>query len=389
MQLHQQKNPELVFILLFFFFLNLTSFFIGLKILFGYNFSDKNVVKDDKMAFSVFSPSQNASQFKNYFKESQMDNWQEWRYANFKDQDSDLRGFFMFYGQGDLSKSDKGRAGVYINLHSKDFGDFYLSRSFRADRYSDSGDFSNFSINDNNHKTNFFMEADNSDNYKVKIQNTGDTTEEIEVDLTYKRITKGFMVDNVSFSAIDQINNNDWMSWVVPMPYAYVTGTIKHKGKEINIRNATGYMDHNFGFWVGDDMKWDWNQFNDMQKKISISTIKTEFSRQGNNSENKGFLVITDEKGIRVKANDIDFSYEPLKDKGIRHPDNIKVFARNKDNKVDIHVKCINRYDSFLNDCDSLASGAIRSQEVLSFKELFGFSEHRDFTLPNSAQESN
>lgn len=68
-----------------------------------------------------------------------------------------------------------------------------------------------------------------------------------------------------------RVGTLDWeyMSWLVQMPRASVTGSITVDGKYYVI-NGPGYHDHNWGEWIPTDALWNWVQFSNARMSITM-----------------------------------------------------------------------------------------------------------------------
>lgn len=72
--------------------------------------------------------------------------------------------------------------------------------------------------------------------------------------LTYVQLADG-MNENVEVPELMQL---DWVSY---MPAARVSGVMHYQGQTIQINNALGYHDHNYGYWPEAIFNWLWAQF--------------------------------------------------------------------------------------------------------------------------------
>eukprot|EP01102_Stenamoeba_stenopodia_P021772 TRINITY_DN886_c0_g1_i1.p1 TRINITY_DN886_c0_g1~~TRINITY_DN886_c0_g1_i1.p1 ORF type:complete len:382 (-),score=70.55 TRINITY_DN886_c0_g1_i1:137-1282(-) len=71
------------------------------------------------------------------------------------------------------------------------------------------------------------------------------------------------------------------VSWIVYMPQALISGQWTVNGNTFEIKQATGYHDHNFGIWPSWDLLWAWVQYNDDQVVLVGSASTNENAPSG------------------------------------------------------------------------------------------------------------
>jgi hypothetical protein len=71
------------------------------------------------------------------------------------------------------------------------------------------------------------------------------------------------------------------MSWLVYIPGAWVTGTVKIDDNEPYVIAAPGYHDHNWGEWIPTDALWNWAQCYDPTKSLAFEMGDFRFKPVG------------------------------------------------------------------------------------------------------------
>ncbi len=108
------------------------------------------------------------------------------------------------------------------------------------------------------------IEVVDASTYRV-ISTTRDGS--IALDLTYTRR------DEPQWLANDVHGHDEpWeiSSWLVYMPCASVSGTVRWQGKTYTLRNATGYHDHDWGMWHEYAKTWSWAYVSNPDREISF-----------------------------------------------------------------------------------------------------------------------
>jgi len=270
---------------------------------------------------SVFNPD-NADHLKkdaSHFNSgaAHLTDWKEWWYFNFHAPDVEngkqWDGIVVFHTKGDLGSGapgDKVRVvvGIWADGALRWAADVPLAMlGDDMSGYSSSTTKCDVSV-----KT---AVSDNStakydaakDEYKIHVVNAAGN---MLIDLTYTRITKGFLPDMNGFP------NGGWreLYWAVPMPYADVSGTITLPiyGQK-NITDATGYHDHNWGFWADVDAAWDWGECPIPGSNATVIFGKVSGDNNPpNNYGTAGVVVAVDANGIVAWGEhpDIDVTYK-------------------------------------------------------------------------------
>ena len=70
------------------------------------------------------------------------------------------------------------------------------------------------------------------------------------------------------------LSQGEVINWIVASPKMEVNGKFIVNGKNYTLNNATGYHDHNWGYWNWRDLGWDWGQ-----------VIQTRYHLDGNDKE--------------------------------------------------------------------------------------------------------
>jgi hypothetical protein len=125
----------------------------------------------------------------------------------------------------------------------------------------------------------------------------------INVDLNYVSAdTPVFLARDVHGQAPDPV----WevSSWLVYMPCARVTGRINFRGRQIDLQNAKGYHDHDWGMWHEYARTWSWAAFYSPDKQLSF-----DFGLHAAFQESVAYLRVG---GIRELIKDGSFTFTQL-----------------------------------------------------------------------------
>lgn len=177
-------------------------------------------------------------------------NYVEWKYFNFVQKD--LVGYFVYYILDPEEKTHLGGGRLLARVFKKNKLRGTLAKvpvdEIQFDCVGAGVDMAGAKIAEKNFH-----------NYHIN----GDL-DDISWDLSYEQkspTVESFMNKNVGLLPWEKA------SWLIKMPRAKVTGTIKLEGQPIKI-NATGYSDTNWGEIIPFFSRYDWGQFHD--DKISF-----------------------------------------------------------------------------------------------------------------------
>ncbi len=230
--------------------------------------------------------------------------WTEWWYFNFHDPNVNVNGwdgFISFYTTGDLGTNGAGAHNVEIivSIWNSNNGSLKFATGIPLHTgspggvqdisgYSSSTTVCDVSIDVSSTGTCTAKFDSNNDKYTVHVENSTGT---LQIDLTYTRITKGFL------PWLEGFPDSDWRNlfWAVPMPYANVTGTIKLPLQVVpKTISGTGYHDHNWGHWGQTDAVWDWGECPVPSDNATIIFGKVDGGAFGT----VGIVVALDEDGL-------------------------------------------------------------------------------------------
>ncbi len=117
------------------------------------------------------------------------------------------------------------------------------------------------------------------DNANVKLADNSVTVESGSVYRLSVATKNGAVKMDLEFTQADEprmlahdVHGTGWdiSSWLSYMPSAVVSGTLHRAGKSIEIKNAKGYHDHDWGMWQEYKRTWSWAQFSSLDKQISF-----------------------------------------------------------------------------------------------------------------------
>lgn len=213
---------------------------------------------------TVFDPTdathlaEDASHFASDVDPNHYADWTEWWYFNFHEPgvEDGWDGFIVFHTKGDL-RADGGSHFVQVIVAIWNGGNVRWVQSYpllgqNLSGYSSSTTKCDVSIKAALTHTCAATYNTSTDDYTIHVSDTAG----LSLDLTFDRISKGFLPGLQGFP------DSDWrdLFWVVPMPYAEVTGTITLPGVGQKTIEGTGYHDHNWGHWNEMDVVWDWGE---------------------------------------------------------------------------------------------------------------------------------
>jgi len=242
----------------------------------------------------------------------------EWWYANFYDKNSSLSGLMMLVVMGDL-KSFKHIISLRLTVLNHSESLVEMGEIIPIDQYSWSKYESDIVLGESR------IEMLDSNTYWVYIKSKN---ENIELNLTYKRVTPGFSKRDSFFG--------EKVFWIVPLPLAKVEGFLVYNEKKIYI-NGKGYHDHNYGFLTGH--KWDWAEVGDLDNNLGIVFTKA-------NIENKtiGSIIVIDDKKIitQISYPHADVEYiETIEKNGRKFPTKLHIYGEKDRYVVDLYVNAV------------------------------------------------
>jgi hypothetical protein len=169
------------------------------------------------------------------------DSWAEWLYFNGRGPDAR---FYLTFMVGPRTNGDRRSAGVRLQL----------DRHGRMENYTGAAE-----ITDADAQRAPDLTIGNSHvmldglTYAIHLELVSQRGEHLEGDFTLAA-SAGKLVPPIEISGL-----NGWRTgYVVPVMDGVLDGTLDAGGDVISLRGATGYHDHNWGFWEG--VSWQWGQ---------------------------------------------------------------------------------------------------------------------------------
>ncbi len=181
----------------------------------------------------------------------------EWWYYNFVDPDTGLSGMVTFAICNPGNELDLGTASLNFAAFTPEgevetFIEFYHVTHFKADTAC-----ANVSI------ANSSVKVVDADTYQITAANEEGS---MSLDLVFHRKGRSqLLADNVPGYAGWEVS-----SWLVYMPSAEVTGSVRLGSKTYALKNAKGYHDHDWGMWMLPERIWSWAQFSTPDHEIAF-----------------------------------------------------------------------------------------------------------------------
>ena len=90
-------------------------------------------------------------------------------------------------------------------------------------------------------------------------------------------------------------------SWLVYMPSARVSGTVLYQGRTINLQDAVGYHDHDWGMWHEYAKTWSWAYMSSPDKRVSFDLgFHAAFQMSDAYFRFKGLRLIIPESNFKI-----------------------------------------------------------------------------------------
>ena len=293
-----------------------------------------------------------------------LDKWTEWWYFNFHDDlENGWDGIITFYTHGDLNLNG-GAHDVFVGVAIWNGGVLRASQVYRL--YGVGGDLNYYSSSSTkcdvsiqvaatDHKCTAKYDAAN-DQYDLNISDAAG----MSLSLTYSRIAKGFVPGFVGFA------NDVWrrLYWVVPMPYADVTGTVTLTGGSQFDIDGTGYHDHNWGQWDRSDAVWDWGECPVPGGSATIVFAKVD----GGNLGTVGAIAAVDNNGLIAWAEDADLDVTYKGWNGVspaNYPAVDRIYASRGGRNIDLTTTIVHAL-GFVDNGGIIGSGSPYIAEIIA-----------------------
>jgi len=214
----------------------------------------------------------------------------EWWYFNFHDPVAGVDGIctLAVFNPGDIDDLGAASLTAAVFLPGETIADHAIEY-FRISDWSASYDKCDVMLG----KTHF--EALDERTYRVIAETSDGAT---LFDLTYTQ------ADQPVFLAKDVHGKDDpWevSSWLVYMPSARVSGTVRYKGRTWRLQNAIGYHDHDWGMWHEYAKTWSWAYMSNPDKRVSFDLgFHAAFQMSDAYFRYKGLRLIIPEQNFKI-----------------------------------------------------------------------------------------
>ena len=187
--------------------------------------------------------------------------------------------------------------------------------------------------------------------------------EDIELNLTYERLTSGFTVNG--------IKDGKDILWSVEIPMAEVSGYLYKDGQKTGI-SGVGYMEHCHELFT--KIQWDWGLITDVDNEIAVVFIKGEFR-----NESQGIVVVTDKDSIifELKYPEMDVQYEEFEAMNNEFiPLPRKIQGSNREYSIEIETEPL-IHQNIINPYIIHYNGYIKKDDQILYEiDSLGFYEH-------------
>jgi hypothetical protein len=205
--------------------------------------------------FAQTSPSDDAYHYE-YFQDRRHDaSYIEWWYFNLFSMDIQCVISYPVINPDDILK--RGLAGVTAVAYTED-GIVSEADYFAPDQFHGSYDNADVEISGN------FIVVNDDGSYKIQGSIQGE--KHISWNLIYTPLASPWFARDR-----EKVGIFPWevMSWLIYMPGAWVTGTVRIDDKTYEIA-APGYHDHNWGEWIPTHALWNWAQYYDPDNNLAF-----------------------------------------------------------------------------------------------------------------------